>query len=115
MKNSHQVALLAVVAALLASWLTWSVWGKGASEVGRAQKLAAAELIDPSSAQFRNVRVSKYLDRTVCGEINGKNRIGAYTGFTEFVVSGDRVSFPPPPGAEEFHQLAWEAARGFCD
>lgn len=64
-------------------------WIPGTDEHLReqAQQLAAAQLIDPSSAQFRRVEVSRRPggDR-VCGEINGKNRMGAYVGFTRFVT-----------------------------
>lgn len=109
------VAVCLAVAAILLGWVAVRLWGAGPGMIGHAKSLAAADLIDPSSAQFRNVRTSKYLDNVVCGEINGKNRLGAYTGFTEFVVSSGSVSFPPPPGADEFQRLAWEAALGFCN
>jgi hypothetical protein len=60
----------------------------------RAQELAAAQLIDPSSAQFRNVRTATAgaLGTRVCGEINGKNRMGAYAGFTRFIVNPETES-----------------------
>lgn len=62
----------------------------GACGEQRAQELAAAQLIDPSSAQFRNVRrVANNGISRVCGEINGKNRMGAYVGFTRFIVNPD--------------------------
>jgi hypothetical protein len=47
-------------------------------------------LIDPSSAQFRNIRAAdvELTDgrtvRRVCGEINGKNQFGGYVGFEMF-------------------------------
>lgn len=54
----------------------------------KAQRLAAAQLIDPGSAQFRNVQtISGPAGERVCGEINGKNRMGAYAGFTRFIVN----------------------------
>jgi len=47
-----------------------------------------ASLKDPSSAEFRNVRVSHHGGRThVCGEVNAKNSFGGYTGFMRFVGS----------------------------
>lgn len=58
--------------------------GTSAYKIERAQEEAAKALIDPSSAQFRSVRVSK---DAVCGEINAKNRMGAYVGFSRFVAS----------------------------
>ncbi len=49
----------------------------------RAKKAAAYDLKDPGSAQFRNIRISA-LPTIVCGEINGKNSYGAFTGFNLF-------------------------------
>lgn len=55
-----------------------------ADYVERRARVAAAELlIDPSSALFRNVEAR---EGVVCGEINGKNRMGAYVGFVRFLV-----------------------------
>ena len=48
----------------------------------------ASKLKDPLSAQFRNVRLVKYLDGAViCGQVNAKNSYGGYVGFTDFVGS----------------------------
>lgn len=49
----------------------------------QARKLVAATLVDPNSAEFRNVR--GHTD-VVCGEVNGKNRLGAYVGFRRFIA-----------------------------
>jgi hypothetical protein len=62
--------------------------GKSKQElhIEELEKRIAATLTDPGSAQFRNVKLSqdqKYL----CGEINGKNRLGGYVGFKDFAVS----------------------------
>lgn len=54
------------------------------SQVDGAKDAAAAELRDPSSAQFREVEA---VDGAVCGEINGKNAYGGYAGFTRFYVT----------------------------
>lgn len=56
--------------------------------VADAKKLAASELRDPASAQFRNVReVTTAAGKAVCGEINAKNAYGGYVGFQDFVVA----------------------------
>lgn len=53
--------------------------------IERARTEAARDLRDPSSAQFRDLQISKIDDRGVlCGEINAKNAYGAYAGFTGF-------------------------------
>lgn len=52
--------------------------------IARAEEAVKHELIDGDSAKFRNVR--KNSDFEVCGEVNSKNRLGAYIGFTPFLV-----------------------------
>jgi hypothetical protein len=44
-------------------------------------------LFDPFSAQYRTIRSGR--GGAVCGEYNAKNRLGAYTGFRDFVLSRD--------------------------
>lgn len=43
---------------------------------------------DPDSAQFRNVRAYSFSGPgggyVVCGEVNGRNRMGGYAGFQPF-------------------------------
>ena len=62
--------------------------------IAHGKKAAADNLIDPSSAQFRKLVLidapaeqKKISPKILCGEINGKNRQGAYAGFTRFVAS----------------------------
>jgi hypothetical protein len=45
-------------------------------------------LFDPGSAQYRQVRAGRA--GAICGKYNAKNRLGAYVGFKDFVVSKDR-------------------------
>lgn len=40
------------------------------------------DFLDPNSAQFRNVREDDM--NLVCGEVNAKNAVGAYAGFSSF-------------------------------
>ncbi|MBX7497235.1 hypothetical protein K3172_15350 [Qipengyuania sp. 6B39] len=49
-----------------------------------AQDAVAYNLLDPDSAKFREVRTTD--TGAVCGQINGKNRMGAYVGFKNFVA-----------------------------
>lgn len=49
-----------------------------------AQDAVAYNLIDPDSAKFREVRTTDV--GAVCGQVNGKNRMGAYVGFKDFVA-----------------------------
>lgn len=51
-------------------------------------------LKDPFSAQTRNVFVKKFSDGLiVCGEVNAKNGMGAYTGYTKFAAGSTEVFF----------------------
>jgi hypothetical protein len=69
------------------------------SKVTEAQRRVAERLIDPDSAQFRNVTV---VGDSVCGEVNSKNRFGGYVGFQRFgynsqsgriaILGGGRIS-----------------------
>lgn len=53
-----------------------------------AKQALADGMKDPSSVQFRNVRLVNYLDgQVICGEVNAKNSYGGYVGFSPFVAS----------------------------
>lgn len=52
-------------------------------------------LLDYQTARFKNVRAvfhadwrSRERDYYLCGEMNVRNRMGAYTGWREFVITG---------------------------
>ncbi|SXB50456.1 Uncharacterised protein [Klebsiella pneumoniae] len=58
-----------------------------------AKREIAADTRDPDSSKFRYVRFIKKQDTQdgaiagyVCGQINGKNAFGAYSGFTPFML-----------------------------
>lgn len=57
----------------------------GNNNLEAAKKALNKILKDPSSAQYQNVTVYKY--GVVCGEINAKNSMGGYTGFTRFIYT----------------------------
>ncbi len=91
-KKIFGVVFVLALACLGAAYFVGVLPGTDAYRVRRAKALASAALVDPSSAQFRNVKLSD-LDKSVnvnhrwvCGEINGRNRMGAYAGFTPFYV-----------------------------
>ena len=49
-----------------------------------------ADFYDPSAVQFRNLKQNYH---ALCGEVNGKNKLGAYVGFKRFYSSdtGSRI------------------------
>jgi len=63
--------------------------------IAAAKESVAHDFKDPSSAQFRDVRIvitngeknPKEKIHAVCGEVNAKNSFGAYTGFKRFVAA----------------------------
>ncbi len=76
-KNVLSTALLlGAIAGVI--WYVGVYWPKQ-----QALQAVADTMIDPWSAQFRNVRLS---GSSYCGEVNAKNRMGAYTGFSPFLV-----------------------------
>jgi hypothetical protein len=79
-----------------------AVGGCSNPNISAAEDAVRETLKDPESAQFRNVRSVEalppgksnhgYIDKThpglpagVCGEVNAKNGMGGYTGFSGFI------------------------------
>ncbi len=60
----------------------------------RAKESVKAELIDPWSAQFKQMKTAK--GGMVCGLVNSKNRMGGYAGWLPFMVlpSGSVMLMP---------------------
>lgn len=63
----------------------------GENFVTEAKKAVIRNLKDPDSAKFRNLRTIKTDKglRLLCGEMNGKNSYGGYTGYVPFISDGD--------------------------
>jgi hypothetical protein len=54
----------------------------------RQKFIAHSNLIDPSSAMFRGITHNKNIFSTKwCGEVNSKNRMGGYVGWTKFKIT----------------------------
>ncbi len=53
----------------------------------RVKSAMEVALIDPFSAQYRTLRSGR--NGAICGQVNGKNRMGAYVGFRDFVLGKD--------------------------
>lgn len=55
--------------------------------------LVTHDFLDPDAAEFRYVKVSSsYGHTSACGEVNGVNTYGAYTGYKAFYVWEDSVN-----------------------
>jgi len=84
------VAVLAVAAGLGA----WAWWG-GYVHVYMAKQQVRESMLDPDSARFAAVQYHQRT-RNTCGYVNGKNRMGGYTGNTPFILLSDgEVRFGP--------------------
>lgn len=81
-----------------------------------AKRAILDQLTDRGSAMFRNIEMSPRLTReghpyAVCGEVNMKNRDGAYVGYTKFYVP---ESLKPlivntgDPGIGAFKEALWQ-------
>lgn len=84
-----------------------------------AQVLAQSEikslLKDPSSAEFKSLTVNRIEQKDnhasmvhVCGLVNAKNSFGAFTGFSNFVVS-----YLDSPSPEVLHREVGPPGTGF--
>lgn len=83
------------------------------------EQLAAVETVvdrvlkDPGSAQYRNVKV--FPGQYACGEVNARNSLGGYNGYTDFfvvIVTRDGVNMDPGQSkayvrAPDMSEVAW--------
>jgi hypothetical protein len=59
--------------------------GSDEAEISDARQRVTHDLLDADSAKFRDERVVKRPSGDlVCGEVNSKNRMGAYVGFAPY-------------------------------
>lgn len=82
--------------------------GTSSYREAKAKRAVAEQLIDPTTAQFRNLQVR---GDHVCGEVNGKNKMGAYVGFTRFVVDTTEYEAQIDP---QFDYASLLSARDLC-
>ena len=69
-----------------------------------AKSKLTSDLPDPEATHFRNTRafhVKKSGETAYCGEMNIKNRLGAYVGYRKFVVFPDHVTLAPEEEASD--------------
>ena len=58
------------------------------SELNDARALVTYDFFDPTTPLFRNemTYALENGEKVICGQVNAKNRLGAYVGFTPFYV-----------------------------
>jgi RNA polymerase subunit RPABC4/transcription elongation factor Spt4 len=75
-----------------------------------AQEAVKAQLRDPESAKFSNVTVvHKPGSTAVCGEVNARNGFGGYTGYQQFMASGQMAVIRTAATGDAFVRL-WNKA-----
>ena len=116
MSTEQRPALGIRLAAMLAATVVTVSCSAGVEK--KAKELVAAQLFDPSSAQFRNLYVSTRNPGVICGEVNGKNRFGGYVGFRRFVANTNVSVAEIDPAATyspETRQVFGELTSGIMD
>lgn len=85
------------------------------SEIAAAKEVAARDLKDPASAQFRDLRAVGTGDKLrLCGEINGKNSYGGYVGFKKFAVAANTAMIEPAPDAFGVREATLDLINHLC-
>lgn len=75
--------LLILAAFILAGCSAYAWWNRTQA---RVERLVRPMLIDPASAVIELSPGSSPEQGVICGTVNGRNRLGAYTGATPFIV-----------------------------
>ena len=73
----------------------------------KMQNLVRDSLKDGDSAKFRN-------HYELCGEVNAKNSFGAYTGYSKYVITPDKIYFESDYSESDFSKKLfkdlWDSA-----
>lgn len=89
-----------------------------AGEVERVQEAVKYSLVDASSASFRNLtaadvtRQNSGVSRVVCGEVNAKNRMGGFNGYSVFLTKDFRLQGIDSPGQFPLYTTLCESEIG---
>ena len=104
-------AVIGTIATMLTGVTTTEAAAPAAPMFARAKKLIAAEMVDPGSLQFRNLRtvhgVVQGKALTIgCGEYNARNKMGGYAGYATFAyeptLMHGAISFKAEGGIDLF-------------
>lgn len=123
-------ALSASIAAIVLGSCSLVPGSQAALEKEARQGLANT-LFDAESARFADLRVvsAPKDEEVICGQVNAKNKVGAYVGFKRFIYVrkdgfavvelGQDAKIPEPETEQEIadkaHQEAFEDVWGSCD
>ncbi|MBC3833595.1 hypothetical protein H8K33_18965 [Undibacterium amnicola] len=101
-KKIFLIAFLLIAGSALFAWSTNPDYIENKLAERRLLSVAKENLLDPESANFRNLKVAKLKygndgttkNYALCGEMNAKNKFGAYTGFEKFAVGNNSAGKP---------------------
>ncbi len=115
-----KVLILGVAVAVAAVVVCGIAFGPSWMTKRKAQEQISAQLVDPASAQFRNLRLVKGNKGVtlVCGEVNAKNKMGGYTGFKGFYVEDAEhgiALIDPGADPEVLPGILWWQYQQFCE
>lgn len=94
--------------------------GTDAAKMKQVKEQVAAQLVDPDSAKFRNVEMRVAASdkggtfELVCGEVNGRNKLGAYAGFRRFAAEIEAGNIYIDPQTR-YNDADLEMAGRTCD
>jgi hypothetical protein len=94
--------------------------GTASHEIAKAEQFVRSGLNDPDSASFRNEKYvpasAKIKASAVCGEVNAKNRMGGFVGFSRFIANGaDKLVLMDPNQDVLNLQSRRMEAQNFCN
>jgi hypothetical protein len=81
--REHRIAVWSAVGASLICAVLYVVVSR-ANEFSDVRAAVAANLKDPDSARFENIKRAAGKDDVICGYVSAKNSYNGYTGFISF-------------------------------
>lgn len=113
MKRKRAAFTLVAFAAISVACV-WKFWEPMVVWPSKQAPLLAS-LTDPASAQFRGQRLSQF--GVLCGEVNSRNSMGGFVGFTKFLATSGSYAirgYPTDPwygGTKPTHVIVAELDR----
>jgi hypothetical protein len=86
--NRKAVTFIAICALVVIAIALAVIKGSEGSAIHNAQERVKAAMFDADSVQFRYMYHNES-EKSVCGQVNGKNAFGEMTGFQNFYVDLD--------------------------
>ncbi len=92
MKGSQKLVVAALVLVAIVGLFIGNETYRKNKQKKQWMDQVVADFYDPSAAQFRNLKQNY---QALCGEVNGKNKVGAYVGFKKFYSGSTGARIEP--------------------